>query len=474
METTMNDEFYVSLASDESAVYFDHANKQSHFTNKLPEPLILREKYVVGLTEIYIPPFFAHKTFMAPEQDTDTNEINIKRATRQIQDDRSELVIHLQGTGWIIHIKNAEAKRLSEKTIAFNGLMALFVKYFEYKELSNLQQDDPRSNEALEKLDAAFQQLDFEQAYTNKKQVRGLFFNVEMPYAVDDETAPYPNFTSEEVTVEMKEYDSLKQFLNEIIAQLPKEKRKKRLWLRMLTVIDNPALHFTTTEIFREFATRMYAKEEGHVEIRIAIPPTPSAAPASAAPPGLHKSTLVSVQSPATAPSHTSNGNSSSSSSSSKNDHSSTNGGQTKSRVDGNLLSNNTPASVNINMEKECNRHNNDNSDSDSDNQIYKKARIAAVLKPHLHMIFVFTDIIEPHMYASKWFKLLRTIPNYYSKQTFVDGLWLRFDTPEYYPVSERYIESISISVTNREIPILFHKTNIQPIYIQLHFKKKL
>lgn len=207
METTMNDEFYVSLASDESAVYFDHANKQSHFTNKLPEPLILREKYVVGLTEIYIPPFFAHKTFMAPEQDTDTNEINIKRATRQIQDDRSELVIHLQGTGWIIHIKNAEAKRLSEKTIAFNGLMALFVKYFEYKELSNLQQDDPRSNEALEKLDAAFQQLDFEQAYTNKKQVRGLFFNVEMPYAVDDETAPYPNFTSEEVTVEMKEYD---------------------------------------------------------------------------------------------------------------------------------------------------------------------------------------------------------------------------------------------------------------------------
>lgn len=53
-----DDDFYVTLVSDESLEFFNSEIQKTEFTNKLPFALNLNGDYKVGLTEIYIPPFY--------------------------------------------------------------------------------------------------------------------------------------------------------------------------------------------------------------------------------------------------------------------------------------------------------------------------------------------------------------------------------------------------------------------------------
>lgn len=80
------------------------------------------------------------------------------------------------------------------------------------------------------------------------------------------------------------------------------------------------------------------------------------------------------------------------------------------------------------------------------------------------HILYIYSDIVEPHIYANKLLQLLRIIP-YYSGD-------IRHGIPEYYPLSKTYFDTISIVVTNRGREPHFGFFRIQPIYVQLHFKK--
>lgn len=72
---SVTEDFYVTLVSDESNDYFDVGFDIAEFTNKLPFPLNLKERYKVALTEIFVPPFFLQS------DEEDSNEVKrMKRA----------------------------------------------------------------------------------------------------------------------------------------------------------------------------------------------------------------------------------------------------------------------------------------------------------------------------------------------------------------------------------------------------------
>lgn len=89
-----------------------------------------------------------------------------------------------------------------------------------------------------------------------------------------------------------------------------------------------------------------------------------------------------------------------------------------------------------------------------------------------VNMIFVYSDIVNIHAYAEHQLELLRIIPTYDLKEISAHGYHEKFINPEFYPVTRNYFDSISIKIVNREYDLRFNKRNLEPVYIQLLFKK--
>lgn len=115
--------------------------------------------------------------------------------------------------------------------------------------------------------------------------------------------------------------------------------------------------------------------------------------------------------------------------------------------------------------------HVNDDDDDDDYDENGKIVSAIPYMSKDLRMIFIFSDIISPHMYANKMLTTLRIIPHF-EKSDFRNGLHLYFDSPEFYPLSRDWIESISIVITMREYDLSFLQNNINPIYLKLLFKR--
>lgn len=88
----------------------------------------------------------------------------------------------------------------------------------------------------------------------------------------------------------------------------------------------------------------------------------------------------------------------------------------------------------------------------------------------HIQMLYVYADMIEGHGYADNKLCVLRVIPWKSSAQS--EGIHIRFENPEFYPVCRNYFDSINILINNREHEISFDLDSIEPVYIQLLFKK--
>lgn len=88
-----------------------------------------------------------------------------------------------------------------------------------------------------------------------------------------------------------------------------------------------------------------------------------------------------------------------------------------------------------------------------------------------LRMLFIYSDIVASQIYANRMLNLLRVIP-YFNRDVMRDGLHVTFDTPEFYPMSKEYFESVSIIVSSREDEIRFNIYNKNPIYVKLLFRR--
>lgn len=504
------DDFYISLASDESADYFDHANKKSKFTNKLPEPLILNSKYSVALTEIYIPPFYAHSSKniadIKTEEETESNEI--KRLKRSATD---SLRIKMTGTEWEIYLSADELTAASSTPLRLSDLLALFSDHIRYSE-THLALDDPTEHfeTIFKKFDDMIDTLDWKIAVNKIEGVQGSSITVMMPTSTTNVLVDYPIFDYKNVIIKGNEFSNLRDFFEHIISQLKPSERSRIFILKELTTIGNPENHFATTEIYRQIMSKVFESQKVKLieaikksaemnggaqssKSEVDIDETSNGSTVGDVPQPNDKATQTlqsafgkngSESSPKITQSSVGNASNPNPPASIPNPPAKTPNPQKPESIIADV--NSTVSSLNpieqnkienallssiINELKESRESSAAENESHS-YKMYRNSRKAANLLPHLHMIFVFSDVVGYHWYANKRYKLLRTIPNYYSVNTFNDGLWIRFDTPEYYPVSENYIESISIAVTNREYPINFARNNSQPIYCQLHFKK--
>lgn len=83
----------------------------------------------------------------------------------------------------------------------------------------------------------------------------------------------------------------------------------------------------------------------------------------------------------------------------------------------------------------------------------------------HIQMLYVYADMIEGHGYADNKLCVLRVIPWKSSAQS--EGIHIRFENPEFYPVCRNYFDSINILINNREHEISFDLDSIEPVYIQ-------
>lgn len=64
----------------------------------------------------------------------------------------------------------------------------------------------------------------------------------------------------------------------------------------------------------------------------------------------------------------------------------------------------------------------------------------------NMHMLYLYTDIIEPHMYANHTFSFLRCIPGCKNNKS---GLHIVHEHLEFYPVSKQFIDTVSIVLTD-------------------------
>lgn len=433
-------EFYVTLASDESSDYFNTVNKEPNFTNKLSSPLLFKEPYVVALTEIYIPPWNIKK---------ESSENIVTRAKREIL---------LGGQGMIITLKNfnAEINIPVNKFLPIRGstwkiekLLPFFLDHIIMHDSKVIY--EPRAVKlAKKKLKEDFENLSKMNIpfYSTKIPKFYHYFKLGVPYQStgDDEISYYY------INIPIKTYPSLEDFFKYIISFVPKNLRNDKLLDVIFKEISkendsDSAVVSIYKKVFREIIderaeAKLYNQFNNGEQMEVdndaeeTTPNTPKQPQigniAQSSPPVQSGQSSPSVQS-----------------------------GQASQTVQVSQTTQTIDTIDIINLPNQV-------EDDENDMQVGSKFFTD---ETQLHMLFVYTDIISPHMYANKMFTLLRVIPNYHINDQ-RNGLHIKFNTPEFYPVCKDYFETIEILISNREyeIELLQHVKN--PIYIKLLFRK--
>lgn len=498
-------EFYISLVSDESGNFFESSENQGAFTNKLPRPFYFNEAYEVALTEIYIPPF------KLPPQD----RTRLRRETNLTQD----FILDLPEINWQTIIPQ---KDLTQKIITID------LKKFTFKLIDNLniRNTDLFKIQTKEKLRnlliESFTAIDFKQ----KQQT------VDIPPNVTSFQLkiPTPNNGYYITKIPIKTYQNFKELLNTIVQQIPPPERDLSLFVKDMSDIETEAQNLTQGPLIQKIATYktiiqilksldlpFNEKQENKPVIKkIKLDGIASQAESlehlssiATAKPNINTGGSKNIQDNSDKATQASEVNQDKSENiktpSEVNDseipsevhreanQAKSNDAEKPSEVKNKATqseSDNSPRTAEVDRNSDSTRESihpptQSNATSDTTVHIQIDHTNPNVIVPlasefdeellgskptRLHMLFIYSDIVASHAYANKQLQLLRVIPYYENP---AQGMHINFDSPEYYPLSSSFFDSISIVISNRGESISFRYYNPQPIYVQLHFRKK-
>lgn len=351
---SLPNEFYVTLASDESSKYFETKYKTSSFTNKLPSPILFNEVYSVALTEIFIPPFSVHTK-------DDSNDIS--RDRREV----SSLKIKLQDMNLKFSVPIEALIPNEGKVWKLNELFVLLLQSATETDIDSFLSSPLTLQRMQFKLREIINSIFIHKiGYTSLKKKGSKYFLLYVPCDQDDSG----EFRYIKIDMPIKSYKTLHNFFTEMIERIPRESRDPR----MLAVV------------YKEIAS---AKDYGIRVIK------------------LIKEIFGEVA--------------------------------------------------------------DDPEFEETDDEILQTRFISS--KSELRMLYIYSDIVASQIYANRMLTLLRVIP-YFDTSVIRNGLHIKFDSPEFYPLSKEYFESISIIISNREDEIVFSPANKNPIYIKLLFRR--
>lgn len=389
---TAPNKFYISLASDEGGKFFNVNKHTSEFTNKLNGSILLNGEYQVALTEIYIPPFsFANA-------DT-TKRVKRKTVFSHTKQTEAVLEIKLDGLDSKIYLDRNALGMLYTNTIEMSHLPTILFAHLQFDNLARDEGDASLSKRIGERLSSAFSNIDL-----NAEQVKRTipeneeYFTLRVPTEVLCEHDSKLIISSYSTIIEPKKFNSLKDFINDFMVQLPKDSRNMTAILKALDKdphfnknLSLPGKSGLTTTYKQHFANWLHENR---------------------------KSSQPQVNSSLSTP----------------------------------------PAPPNL-------------SQAADDSQAVDDPQLLSAAQPNENfcMLFVYSDIVAPHNYAAQNLHLLRVIPHCSNP---LDGVHIRFETPEFFPVSVSVFESISIIVSNRGQSLNFYPTNKHPMYLQLCFQK--
>lgn len=452
------DDFYVTLSSDESREFFNVKYMISDFTNKLPSAMRLNDNYKVALTEIYIPPFYLpSEENSRNNNDTDENANddngNLRRKRRNTSSNEERLEINLPDFDYKIVIDQPLLSRLKGKTYDVTGIL-LFC-------LTRMQLFNEETTMTLEEI--------FGKIYTRreimemiaKKFVEDLntlelddlhipiidsrmnnYINLKIPIAIENEDKENEKIVTKIVKIKCKKYPNFKQFLRDIYRQLPIEERNIVVLVKSIFKIthdtDIPIQKEFREELLKAITDRANGETEKIIDKVFTNKPTIN--PAASVP--LQAESMVSEV----------------------NDMQAKCVPEKENQL-GSVQAVEKPA-VSIQSDVTVNK------EPDIDPQLgfhYMKKRKGGVTLNHSHMLFIYTDIIQYSAYAHHSFQILRVIPFYPRKV--LEGIHQIFISPEYYPISNYFIENIRIWINNRGEDLRFLNPEM-PVYVKLHFKK--
>lgn len=238
-------EFFVTLVSDESQEFFDSNTNGGSFTNKLPSALLFKENYVVALTEIYIPKFWINVDELSTEaphnprkkRETIVHNSKSKRAINQSVYGSDHLEINLTGLNWRVHISPVSMSRMKGKYFEFKHLLPILYYNIKYDE-SKPENVEEVFKILMQKFDGIIPNIDFQQEYKQESPPAvGNFFYLHFPIGCDDINSEDPNFQNMTVVIKAKNYPSFKDFLNEMIKQIPINERKLEIILKAMSLV---------------------------------------------------------------------------------------------------------------------------------------------------------------------------------------------------------------------------------------------
>lgn len=425
---SVTDDFYVTLLSDENSEYSDTKIKNTGvFTNKLPSPLILNERYKVALTEIYVPPFY----LLSDKKVASRGRKHGGRQTRSVNDG-DVLEIYLTESDFTIRIENPLLSRMKKKHFKVGSLLLFFITRMEMFEEDELYKHQDIFDQLTEKLIKILNNLDLNVPYTplDKTSLNGYFY-LDVPYKIQDEGTANETFLTKEVIVPVQTYSSFEKFMKKIIKQVPVADRNIAVFVKALVKMksdtDPKKLNY-----FREAL-------ETNVKTRAAKTSTDVYESVFFNKPEItehNDDDEIQDQAPISQPAIASEQN---------------------EPVESEMVGSTSQAEI----------ENRPEIDPQLGHAFIRREH--APMLDNLHMLFIYSDIIEHSIYAHHLFKILRIIPFYPEKVR--EGVHASFTNPEYYAVTKTFIDSISIIINNRGEELQFLNETM-PIYLKLHFKK--
>lgn len=422
------DDFYITLISDENNDFSNSNNNIADFTNKLPTPLILNGKYKVALTEIYVPPFYL--------KSDNNDEVRQKRDVKS-----NELLIYLDVEDYEIKITNPLLDRLKNHTFDIPAMFSFLLTHINFYFDDRLFMLDKLYENLVEKFIRDMNDIELNDPDIRmtaiEDETEQIYLN--LPVGIENENTPNEKFITRKVVIRPTQYSNFKSFLRQLYQQIPLEDRDITVFVKSILKLKGD-IELDRIKLFREkLKTAINNRAAGKPNKIAYVFPNKPLRNRNSGPYLIENGQTPSDQQnvPASQINQTQTGN-----------------------VNNDELLNVIP-SIDIEAVTE----------PDIDPQLGyplpKKRKYAETLN-NCHMLFIYTDVIDFSIYASHLFKILRIIPFFPVKVK--EGVHHTFTNPEYYTVTKSFIDSISIKINNRGEKLNFLNPTI-PIYVKLHFK---
>lgn len=245
---SVQDDFFVTLISDESSHFFKKSDNLSEFTNKLPCPLILEQKYKVALTEIYIPPFN-----YVEEQEQEENIIEKERNKRDLNNKSDQLEIILPALDYKIIFVESVLNEMRHDTIGVDEMLVLCLtklqmfnedtvmtleEIFE-RELTIEEYYEILSTKLIEVLNGVVLDDLYNPIIDSKNKIK--YINLRFPVSIENEGTSNERFLTKVVKIAPKKYESLQQFLRNLFRQVPLNERSIHVLVKAILRLQGKA-----------------------------------------------------------------------------------------------------------------------------------------------------------------------------------------------------------------------------------------